>query len=334
MKKLNSFTKVVLTISLALGLMGIVELPIDQNEFLYEGPTFFRFLIAFGTWSMVFGMNDVADRLFVKIPKLPAHLLSFSMVLVTSIGIMFVENYTLKAPSSMGPLDPILWNQNVYSGCWLAIITRSFKVAFDYIERNKQIAIANEKLIQANTKSHLALLNQQVNPHFLFNSLNTLLELVGKDNKPAISFVKEFSAVYRYVLDFGTKDLVTLSEELEFIRSYLFVLEERFGDKLRVNIEIPKKVTVLRIPPLTLQNLVENAIKHNEISTSHPLTVDISVQHGLLIVRNQIRPKGDVPESGLGLRNLRSRIQYLLGTNLQYEEIDSNFQVSIPLVSL
>ncbi|MGY6561903.1 MAG: sensor histidine kinase [Luteibaculaceae bacterium] len=177
------------------------------------------------------------------------------------------------------------------------------------------------------------MLKNQLSPHFLFNSLNTLASLIYKDQKLASDFVKEMSSVYRYILENKTSDLIALGKELDFLRAFIHMVSVRFADNLYFHITISEEAQQKKIIPLALQLLIENAIKHNVISRKKPLTVSIFDQGEFLIVENNIQAKS-VKEysSGIGLENISSRYAFLTENPVFFGELDDKFVVKIPLL--
>jgi LytS/YehU family sensor histidine kinase len=184
-------------------------------------------------------------------------------------------------------------------------------------------------------REHLALqyetLKSQVNPHFLFNSLNAVTSLISTDPDKAILFVKKLSEVFRYVLEQKDNEITTLDTELGFLDSYIFLQKIRFGENLRVNIDVPVRTSL--IVPLSLQMLVENAIKHNVISREYPLTINIITKNkNYLEVSNSLRKKPVLDSNNLGLKNIRSRYEFFTTSPVLITESESEFKVEIPLI--
>ncbi len=177
-------------------------------------------------------------------------------------------------------------------------------------------------------------LRNQINPHFLFNSFNVLSDLVYDDQKLAVKFIHQLSDIYRYVLDSRDKELVTLSEELDFIKSFVFLLKTRFEDNLTVKIDINAKDNEM-IVPMALQLLVENAVKHNEASKSKPLEVLIERHGDYINVSNnlQIKNVGDDSKK-TGLQNIKQRFAFFSDKEVIIKEKDGVFKVSIPILEL
>lgn len=181
------------------------------------------------------------------------------------------------------------------------------------------------------TAQYMALQNQ-LNPHFLFNSLNTLIAEIEYDPKNAISFTRNLSDVYRYVLQCQDKRLITLKSELDFMKAYIFLHKVRLGDFITVNMSIADDDLEIEIPPLTLQLLVENIIKHNKISSSYPMTISIFIKDGYINVTNTLNLKKKVEISGTGLHNLSNRCRLTIGKEIITEATNSIFDVKIPIL--
>lgn len=203
-----------------------------------------------------------------------------------------------------------------------------------YLFKQWKTALFNaEKLKQENLQSQFAALKNQVNPHFLFNSLNTLATIIPEDPNQAVEFVQKLSSVYRYLLQYKDDETVDLKTELDCIEAYFFLQKIRFGDNLQVEVNVPKKYESKLIPPLTLQILVENAIKHNIISKQKPLKVDIYIDDaGMLVTRNNLQKKNSVESSTkIGLQNLINRFGYIYNKTIDIFETDNDFLVKVPL---
>ncbi len=209
----------------------------------------------------------------------------------------------------------------------LFLNSRRFLVAW------RQTAINAERLKAEGLNSQFQSLKNQVNPHFLFNSLNVLTSLVYKDADQAAHFIKKLAEVYRYVLETQNKEVVPLKEELNFIESYVFLNKIRYGENLNVHIEIPSDSQYM-VLPLSVQMLLENAIKHNIISSSKPLTIQVVQSGDILSVSNNLQKKNEHQKSvGLGLNNIRSRYKFLTDEPLVIENNQEVFTVKLPLLT-
>ncbi len=202
-------------------------------------------------------------------------------------------------------------------------------------EERNELIIKTERQSKENILSQFETLKNQVNPHFLFNCLNALASLVYDDPDKAEDFITKMTKVYRYVLEHKDQALVPVEEEMQFMKDYFFLQQTRFGDNLKLKIEVPPDYTQKLVPPLTLQLLAENAIKHNIISRENPLTIEIFIlPSGHLIMGNnlQLRAGGDVISTGIGLQNLRDRYGFLSDQQPEFYEEDGFYVAKIPLL--
>lgn len=234
-----------------------------------------------------------------------------------------------------------------------AFLATGITETFHAIDRWRQYEVNKERLMKENVNGQLESLKAQISPHFLFNTLNSLSALIGEDPEKAEQFVDEMARVYRYLLqtnhssvdegDFS--QLTTLRKELSFIQSYGHLLKTRYGDGMKLYVHVEDMFLEHRIPPLTLQLLVENAVKHNVIRASRPLSIFIlSTVDGQLMVRNNLQKKNltagaeNIESTQVGLGNIFTKYK-LLGTyqpGLPQPVIDSNhefFTVTLPLIS-
>ncbi|MBC7915186.1 MAG: histidine kinase [Pyrinomonadaceae bacterium] len=176
-------------------------------------------------------------------------------------------------------------------------------------------------------------LKQQLNPHFLFNSLTSLSGLIQTDQKMAGHFLDQMCKIYRYILQNRESETVPLSEELKFVSSYIQLQKTRFGEGFTVNMDVDEEFSHRKIVPVTLQNLVENAIKHNIIDRESPLKVEIFCDHEWLVIQNNLQKKAYVDTSNKqGLTHLRTLYTYLTSSPIIIEETDQKFIIKIPLL--
>jgi two-component system, LytTR family, sensor kinase len=190
-----------------------------------------------------------------------------------------------------------------------------------------------ESLKRESLNAQLSALKTQVNPHFLFNNLNTLISIIPEDPDQAVKFVQQLSKVYRHILEVQDEQSIPLKDELDVMRAYAFLLQTRFGNNLDVTIDVPEDKLKKRIVPLSLQILMENAIKHNIVSSEKPLKVNVFAENGRLVVNNNLQKKNQLNEStGIGLDNIRNRCRLLGNGQVEVTESGGNFTVSIPLI--
>lgn len=192
----------------------------------------------------------------------------------------------------------------------------------------------NWQLREEQMQSQLAYLKAQMNPHFLFNALNSLSATIRSgDKEEALSFVDKLSQVFRFSLQDNERDVIPLEEELNLVKAYLFLLQKRFGEKLQIKIDLPPTVLQTQIPPMALQLLVENAIKHNIVAKKKPLRLVIQVKENYLQVSNNYQPKLQKEEGfGIGLANLKKRYQLIAKKDLIILQEEGTFMVNLPLI--
>jgi two-component system, LytTR family, sensor kinase len=191
-----------------------------------------------------------------------------------------------------------------------------------------------ERFKKESLEAQLQALKSQINPHFLFNSLNTLSSLIYVNQDAAAEFVRQLSKVYRYVLEYREKEVIPLATELTILQAYQYLVETRFEEKLRFTVTLAEELQQYCIPPLTLQILIENAIKHNVVSKAQPLQITIfPEQYHYLVVQNTLQRKSSTEYSSkIGLKNIISRYRYLTDRPVLIEETDATFTVKIPLL--
>lgn len=200
------------------------------------------------------------------------------------------------------------------------------------VTEHQRTLIENEHLQAENLRIHHEALEQQMSPHYLFNTLNTLDGLIGIDDDRAHSYLSGLAATLRYTLQ-QSRD-VSLADELQFTRSYIYLMQTRYGDALHISIDIPDNMLARRVPAISLQLLIENAIKHNVITQRYPLKITVrSLDNSLLEVSNPLRPKTDAEASnGIGLDNLAMRYKLLFNKEIAIIHDESTFTVQIPLI--
>jgi len=248
-------------------------------------------------------------------------------VLVVEAGEIFVvENYLKSEISRSGKTTLIL------GSLIITFMISAIYASVAFFVQWKENLLRTQALEKANLEARYDTLRNQVNPHFLFNSLNTLLMLVS-ENPVASRYVESISEIMRYMLHSRDKEAVLLRDELKIARDYVFIQQSRFGDKLLVDFDVPEKYYHYAIPPLSLQMLLENALKHNVVSKENPLQVKVYIYESqYIVIENTIRAKIDKePSTGVGLENIRNRYLHLTGENIGVKKEDGKFIVSLPL---
>ena len=244
----------------------------------------------------------------------------YSVVAAFLIATIFETGFNLQA-SGVGQ---VYWTVILAVGITLFMTSRSFLLNW------RKSAIDAERLQKEGIAARYEILKSQVNPHFLFNSLNALTNLVYEDQQKAVQFIKQLSQVYRYVLDTRDQEIIPVGEELEFLRSYVFLQRIRFGDKLRIDIKIAD--ADIYVTPLALQMLIENAIKHNVVSEESPLVIKVYEEDGYISVENNLHRKTNPLEStsGIGLDNIMKRYSILSDRKVDVVETATRFTVRLP----
>ncbi|GAB3943148.1 hypothetical protein GCM10028805_08910 [Spirosoma harenae] len=250
----------------------------------------------------------------------------------------YTQSVPIKAPTTSTPrqsaergerrkIDDGLTIMAMLSAFYMGANRKGYK-------RLELVKVRAEQLKQEATQAQFMALKNQVNPHFLFNSLSILSSLIEANPKRSILFVSQLAKAYRYVLEQRDFDSINLQEELGFMNAYTFLLQIRFGDKLTVITKVPSTVaTQYRIAPLTLQLLIENAVKHNQMSSEEPLIVLIGTDEDFLVVSNPIRLRPEPGSSArLGLKNITDRYRLLTDRPVSITDQDGLFTVKIPLL--
>lgn len=213
------------------------------------------------------------------------------------------------------------------------IFTLVYEILFLTKEREIDTKIVDQ-LDKERSMAELQALTNEMDPHFIFNSLNTLNHLIINQPEQAHLFNNKLAQVYKYFLINKNRELIPLREELEFIENYFFLLQIRYDNKLHLSKTLPDKSSAVMIPPCSLQILVENAIKHNEFTDEKPLKIHIYINDHYLKVSNNIKPKPyAVNSTGIGLKNLSSRYKILFHRDIAIETNRENFIVKLPLIA-
>lgn len=227
---------------------------------------------------------------------------------------------------------PTYWHDLLFSVFTTALITSVYESVYFFHEWRSYVMRA-AVLERENISSRLEALKQQVDPHFLFNSLNTMAGLIG-DNEPAQEFLGALAEVYRYILLSKNSTTVALSEEMTFVDAYVYLNAIRFGKKIVVVKDVAPEALRLRVPPVAVQMLVENAIKHNALSGRSPLRITIQAAGQELRVTNTLHPKTVLEKSTRqGLQNIVSRFQLLTDRPVRIDNQSTEFEVVLPLLT-
>lgn len=287
-------------------------------------------------WEGNLRLDRVMDRRFPwhKNPArrlllhLPASLVLSSTTIFISMNLF--DRYACKIPGDKSGQFVVF---AIVIGTLVSIILLSVEVGAQFFRNWKSSLVEVEKYKTQSLQAQLQNLKDQVNPHFMFNNLSVLSSLVYKDQDKAVDFINQLSKVYRYLLDSHTCELVELRDELAFIQSYTYLLQIRFDRNLSFHFRIPEDSEPLLLPPMALQILIENAIKHNEISEELPLRITILAQDDYLEVTNnlQLRLSGETGSKN-GLANIRERYKFFTTRGVEIQNTGGTFLVRIPLL--
>ncbi len=216
---------------------------------------------------------------------------------------------------------------------FMLVVSALYAFVYTLMQQRQKIVVENERLKNENLSTRYNMLMGQINPHFFFNSLNSLAMLVReKDDERALEYIDQLSYTFRYIIQNGQSEATTLKDELEFASAYAYLFKIRYADKLFFDFDIDEKYHTWTLPALSLQPLIGNAVKHNSITKKNPLHVSIRVCDGVLEIENPKHPKLDVePSTGIGLNNLNSRWEIITGHRIEIIEDDNRFMVRLPL---
>ena len=295
-------------------------------------------LITIGVWE---GNLRIDSWLNLKFPwekapgkriliQLPISLIFSSVIIYVSM--LLFNKYVCSFPQEAKDKFMVV---AVIVGILVSIILLSVEIGTQFFGNWKRSLIEVEKYKTESLQAQLQNLKDQINPHFMFNNLSVLSSLVYKDQDKAVDFINQLGKVYRYVLDSRNSELVGLKEELVFIESYLYLLQIRFDKSFSVNIQINEEFKTRMLPPMALQMLVENAIKHNEVSLEFPLTLTIKVVNNKLVVSNNLQLRSSTETScKTGLKNIKQRYNYFTTEQVEIEETKNAFVVRLPLIEI
>lgn len=284
----------------------------------------FMVLIAWIDYKLIVKINNslwLSKRLVIRI--------LFEGVVLSALAAFFVIVGNIPFQKSGTVLEYLLsadYKEAVIASILLNLFTVTVIEFFVQSEHTRKLQSDNAKMQYQQLKS-------QINPHFLFNSLNVLVSLINRDADKATDYTKRLSEIYRYVLSYDLQDTIAVKKELDFIRNYTEILRIRFGDGLNISYNIKDEDLDQMMPPMALQVLVENAVKHNALSPSNPLTIKIYSDNKSIIVSNNIIPRMRVTTSlGIGLENLKEKYVLISDRVVKVDKNEHEFTVRLPLL--
>jgi sensor histidine kinase YesM len=256
-----------------------------------------------------------------------------SMV-ITVVIVDFIGVNLFSLPGSEASYDYQERSKALVFIIFITIMTMAIYEAIYFFVRLKKSIREEEQSKQAIVQAQLDALRNQAQPHFFFNTLNTLRDIIDQNSKEdAKEFVDKLSEIYRFLLESGNANLISLQDELKFAKAYIHIQSERFGDNLKLNWNIPLASLDTMIIPMSLQLLLENAIKHNVISKAKPLEVNITFKDDYIIVDNKIQVKSTrLPSTKIGLKNIKKRYTLITEKPVEIVNNGNRFSVSLPLL--
>ena len=229
----------------------------------------------------------------------------------------------------------VIWESTFIILIAVIFITHVYETVY-LVKETESEMVKNEQLERAKAEAELEALKNQIDPHFIFNSLNTLSHLIEEKPAKAKLFNDNLADVYRYILQNKARGLVLLKEEMIFLQSYFSLLKIRFEKAVQMEVVVDEKeMELYLVPPISLQILAENAIKHNEFSDTMPLIISITINKNELIIHNPVRKKNlRKRSSGIGLQNLRERYKLTTGKDIIIKEDEKHFTVILPILKI
>ena len=287
--------------------------------------------------ALFLSLNVLVDRIrlgsfvvdFSRIPQVVYfNLACFALIQVLLFGRM-------SARPEFGARSGAFFGWNLLVNAAVVAVCALMGVAFRYIRENLMIKLANESLKKENAEARFANLKDQLNPHFMFNSFSTLNGLIEESPERAQRFLLNMSDMYRYVLKVESTDLVSLGEELQFAERYVEMMKERFGEAIQLERSTTYATLPARVLPLSIQVLIENAVKHNSFDNHKPLRIEILTDYQHVEVRNNLRfrPSNGSANHQIGLYNLNQRYKHLADKEIIITKSAETFSVKIPLLS-
>lgn len=319
-----------------------------RDRTLYEtavqniGLVLFCFIIIQGSVKIT---NRLNQRLpWASTPALRALVQIFAQLMLSTVWIFIyqfiivmvlfnVNMFTIiNSPEFTPEIRFVIW-RFFFASALVSLITSLIITGRNLRLQSAEMKVQAAQLKQTALQAELQSLKLQLDPHFVFNNFSTLSALIEEDKALAQSFVENLSRVYRYMIQNIHSDTITLQKEVKFIESYIYLISIRHSDNVKINIDIPEALMEKRIPPITLQLLIENAIKHNIASAKKPLTITLSANESRLKVCNNLQriPNPAHTSSQIGLENIKSRYRIVIGQEPEITETDESFCVTLPL---
>ena len=308
----------------------------NLNQFLEDFLFYqlYAFVLGFSNMYFFSYMESLKWKKTDTIKRLVLGMLGATVITLIGLFILRVFTVTYYYDKTFDEFMATESIKNYQFGLWITLsIVVVFHVVYYYNRYQKQ-KIKEQKVIAGTARAKFDALKNQLDPHFLFNSLNVLTSLIDENPDNAQKFTTSLSKIYRYVLEQKNKDLVTVSEELKFAKTYMLLLQMRFEDALKFSLPETVSNPELKIVPLSLQLLLENAVKHNVITSDNPLVIKIYEDNGYLVVENNTNPKASLEKSTkVGLKNISQRYSLITRQPVDIINNHQSFKVRLPLLN-
>ncbi|WP_428236745.1 sensor histidine kinase [Gracilimonas sp.] len=288
------------------------------------------FLIAYPDLMIIQSLNK---KLSWQKSTFTRAILQFVLSTILAVSVSTIITFLSHSLSEYqgGLLKNLLYNALIFSVCNLIMMI--ILEAWIFFEESNESKRKSEQLERELVQIRFEVLKNQINPHFMFNSLNVLSGLIETNTQKAQDFIDEFSQIYRYVLQTIEEPLVTLHKELSFARSYIFLQQIRYGENLNFSVDLPTHLLDYYLPPLSLQVALENACKHNQISPDKPLQLSITNEDDFLVIQNNIKlKKSGSKKGGIGQKNLAKRYSMVSSVKPTFRMKAKSYEVTLPLI--
>jgi sensor histidine kinase YesM len=292
--------------------------------------------LAFSTcdWFILRAILILLRKKYPALKDSPKRILLFFFAIVSTVILVDYAGMSMLSSLTNENYNFVGRSKALLSIILISTMTMAIYEAVYFYVRLKKSILEEEQSKQAIVQAQLDALRNQAQPHFFFNTLNTLRDIIDQNSKEdAKEFVDKLSDIYRFLLESGNANLIALKDELKFAKAYIHIQAERFGDNLKLNWNIPEVSMHAMIVPMSLQLLLENAIKHNVISNAKPLVINVLVEDGKLVIENKIQPKStQLPSTKTGLKNIKQRYSLISRKSVEIKNDHSRFTVSLPLL--
>ena len=319
----------------------IVYMNIGEIRYVFSADEFKELIFSFVFLLALFGAHSaisvlMTHKFFRKINYFQKVFIEMFIVIASTLLIFMLTNY-LPLLFMLGEeaFLPVRVRTAFVSGTLISLFFYYFVERERHIKQLQNEMLRSARLEKENYKAQLQGLKNQVQPHFLFNSLNVLRTLIYKDPEKATEFTQRLSELYRSFLTYGNEPAIPLKKELEVTKAYIFLIETRFGNAIQISLDIPNDYLDYYLPPGALQTLIENAIKHNGSTSKNPLQIKIYTEKEKLVVWNKLRPRLEKTISTkTGLKNLKTRCKFISNKDLEWVKTKEEFIVKLPLLKI